>query len=436
MRGPVLYGCGNPPTRERLLPPVGIAAGVAVRSWSRGLTRNIVLLAVASLLTDVSSEILVPLLPLFLLTLPDLPPGFGYLVIGVIESIAESLVSFLKMVSGLVSDRLGRRKRLVAAGYGLSTAMKSLLPWAASWLHVLGVRIGDRVGKGVRDPPRDALIAESTPPETVGKAFGFHRAMDTTGAVLGPILVLILFPVLSSTRGSDQAFRDLFLMAVIPAFVAFLVVLAVKEVRAAPRRTLRLRLGLRALPIRLRLFVIVAGLYALANFTLLIPIIVVRDAAVAAGFSPEAAQTLAIFEYVLFNIVYALLAVRAGTLSDRIGRKPVILAGYAAFVGGSLGFATVGTPFALMLCFLAYGIAYAFVEGTQRALVADLAPGDLRATSLGTYHAAVGVGKLPASILAGALATVVAPWAAFLTGAAIASMAAALFVGTFAEAKR
>ena len=409
---------------------------MAARPWARGLTRNIVLLGVASLLTDVSSEILIPLLPLFLLTLPDLPPGWGFLVIGVIESIAESLVSFLKMVSGHVSDRLGRRKRFVALGYGLSTAMKAGLPVVTSWLHVLGVRIGDRVGKGVRDPPRDALIAESTGPETVGKAFGFHRAMDTTGAILGPLIILILFPWLSLSRGADRAYRDLFLLAVVPAVAAFLVVLAVREVAAAPKRTLRLRLSLRALPVRLRLFVIVAGLYSFANFTLLILIVVVRDAAIAAGFSPEAAQTIAILDYLLFNVVYALLSAQAGALSDRIGRKPVILAGYAAFFVGSLGFALASSPFLLAMFFLAYGVSYAFVEGTQRALVADLAPGELRATSLGTYHAAVGLGKLPASIVAGLLATVVAPWAAFLTSATVAAMAAVLFVGTFAEPKR
>lgn len=403
-----------------------------MRPWSRGVTRNIVLLGIASLLTDVSSEIIVPLLPLFIVLLPD-AAGIGLLVIGVIESLAESTVAFLKMVSGHVSDRLGKRKRLVALGYGFSALMKTGLPFAGSWLHVLGVRLGDRVGKGVRDPPRDALIAESTAPETVGKAFGFHRTMDTTGAILGPVIVLLLFAWLATTRGTVQAYRDLFLIAVVPAVLAFLVILTVREVAAKPSRTLRLRLSLRALPVRLRLFVFVAALYSLANFTLLIPILIVQRQAVAAGFSPESAQTLAVLNYLIFNVVYAVLAIQAGALSDRIGRKPVILVGYSAFIAGSMGFALVGNPFALLPFFMLYGISYAFVEGTHRALVADLAPGDLRATSLGTYHAAVGFGKLPASILAGALATFVAPWAAFLVGAGIASMAAVLFVGTFAE---
>ena len=400
-------------------------------TWARGITRNIVLLAAASLLTDVSSEIILPLLPLFLFAL-----GADFLILGVIESVGESAVSFLKMVSGFVSDRVGRRKPFVAFGYGFSTLMKSFLPVAGSWLHVLAARVGDRTGKGVRDPPRDALIAESTAPETVGKAFGFHRSMDTTGAIAGPLIVLLLLPVLTATRGEVPAFRDLFLLAVIPAALAFLVVLLVREVRSPPKPGLRLRIGLRGLPVRLRLFILVAGLYSFANFSITFAIVLAAQLAVAAGFSVAAAQALAVFDYLLMNVVYALLAAQAGSLSDRIGRKPVVLAGYVAFIAGSLGFAVARDPILLLPSFLAFGIAFAFVEGTQRALVADLAPPELRGTSLGTYHAAVGLGKLPSSLVAGILATVVAPWAAFLSGAAIASVAATLFVGAFAEPKR
>jgi len=408
-----------------------IAPQVA-RSWARGLTRNILLLGVASLLTDVSSEILIPLLPLFLLTLPDVSAATAYLILGVIESVAESLVSFLKMVSGLLSDRIGRRKRFVALGYGVSTAMKAALPWSASWTHVFVVRIGDRLGKGVRDPPRDALIAESTTPQTVGKAFGFHRTMDTVGAILGSVIALIAFPVIALTQGADSAFRTLFLVAVVPAFLAFLVILIVRDIPTAPKRTLRLRVSLRSLPVRLRLFVIVAAVYSVANFTLWIAIAFVRDRAIAAGFTEEAAQSIALLQYVLFNVVYALLAVQAGALSDRIGRKPVVLAGYVVFAAGCLGFALVPDPAYLLGFFLLFGVSYAFVEGTQRALVADLAPPELKGTSLGTYHAAVGIGKLFASSLAGGLAAFVSPSAAFLTSAAIALVAATLFVGAFA----
>lgn len=278
-------------------------AHVAERPASRltyGLTRNIYLLAVASLLTDMSSEIIMPLLPLFLLTLP----GTSFLIIGVVESIADSTVSLLKLISGHVSDRLGFRKRFVALGYGFSTLMKTILVLATAWPHVLAARVGDRAGKGVRDPPRDALIAESTSPQTIGKAFGFHRAMDTTGAVLGPILVLALFPILTAQRGEAQAFRDLFLVAIVPAAIAFLVILAVREISGKPNPTLRIRLSLRALPVRLRLFVLVASIYSVANFSVLLLV------AYVASLQPPGigGQTLAVLDYLIFNVVYAALS--------------------------------------------------------------------------------------------------------------------------------
>jgi MFS family permease len=390
------------------------------RRLTYGLTRNIFLLAIASLLTDVSSEIIIPLLPLFMLSL-----GATFLIIGIVEGIAESAVSLLKLVSGHISDRFGRRKPFVALGYGVSTVMKTILPVATVWPHVLVARLGDRVGKGVRDPPRDALIAESTRPETVGKAFGFHRTMDTTGAVLGSVLVLILFPIFAAQRGEAQAFRDLFLLAVIPAALAFVVILAVREVAAKPKMALRFKVSLRALPVRLRLFVLVAAIYSLANFSILLLIAYVADR--------MGGPTLAVIDYVMFNIVYALLAVQAGTLSDRVGRKPVLLVGYGAFIAGCVGFALVREPFVLVAFFILFGISYAFVEGTQRALVVDLSPAELKATSLGTYHAAVGLGKLPSSILAGLLVVAFSPSVMFLSHASIAIVAATLFIGAFGE---
>lgn len=406
------------------------------RPWARGLTRNIVLVGVTSLLTDVSGEMLVPLLPLFVATLPDVTPATLFLILGIIDAFPEGVVSLLKIASGVASDRLGKRKALTALGYGTSALAKVGLPFAAAWPHVLGVRLADLAGKGTRNPPRDALIAESTRPETVGKAFGFHRAMDTTGAIIGPVLALLLFPFFVGALGSDDAaFRELFWIAVLPAALGFLVVLLVREVAVKPRPKQKLRLSLRALPVRLRLFMIVAALYSLANFTILIWLAVVQQRSVAAGMTREGAQTFAIFYYVIFNLVYALLAIQAGSLSDRVGRRPVVLIGYTAFVAGSLGFAVTSGPYLLLPFFILYGIAYAFVEGTQRALVADLSPPDLRGTSLGTYHAATGVGTVCASLLAGTIASFVGVGVAFLAAAALASAAAALFVGTFAEAK-
>lgn len=409
-------------------PPLGRVPEKPRRRLTYGVTRNVVLLAIASLLTDVSSEIIVPLLPLFLLTLP----GTSLLIIGFVESVAEGAVSLLKIVSGHLSDRFGRRKEFVAFGYGFSSLMKTVLPLAVVWPHVLAARVGDRAGKGVRDPPRDALIAESTSPETLGKAFGFHRTMDTTGAVLGPILVLLLFPLFASQRGESQAFRDLFLLAVIPAALAFVVVLAVRDVRSKPKENLRIRPSLRALPVRLRLFVLVASIYSLANFSILLLIAYVASLSVPGIGGP----TLAVLDYVLFNIVYALVAVQAGSLSDRVGRKPVILFGYASFAAGCVGFAVVSSPFVLVAFFFLFGISYGCIDGTQRAFVTDLSPPEVKATSLGTYHAAVGLGKLPSSILAGLLAVTFSPAVMFLSHGAIALVAATLFIGAFGERMR
>jgi len=364
-------------------------------------------------------------------------PASLFLILGIIDAFPEGVVSVLKIVSGVASDRSGKRKRFVALGYGTSTLAKVGLPFAALWPHVLGVRLADRAGKGTRNPPRDALIAESTRPETVGKAFGFHRTMDTTGAIIGPILALVLFPWFVVTLGSDDAaYRQLFWIAVIPAALGFATVLLVREVAAKKGTKPKLRFSFRALPVRLRLFMIIAALYSLANFTLLIWLAVVQQRSVKEGMTPEAAQTFAIFYYVIFNVVYALLAIQAGSLSDRIGRKPVVLIGYAAFVAGSLGFAVTSGPYLLLPFFILYGIAYAFVEGTQRALVADLSPPDLKGTSLGTYHAATGVGTVTASLLAGTIAIVFSVEVSFLAAAALAAGAAALFVGAFADVKR
>jgi MFS family permease len=249
--------------------------------------------------------------------------------------------------------------------------------------------------------------------------------MDTTGAVLGSVLVLILFPIFAAQRGEAQAFRDLFLLAVIPAALAFVVILAVREVAAKPKMALRFKVSLRALPVRLRLFVLVAAIYSLANFSILLLIAYVADR--------MGGPTLAVIDYVMFNIVYALLAVQAGTLSDRVGRKPVLLVGYGAFIAGCVGFALVREPFVLVAFFILFGISYAFVEGTQRALVVDLSPAELKATSLGTYHAAVGLGKLPSSILAGLLVVAFSPSVMFLSHASIAIVAATLFIGAFGE---
>jgi MFS family permease len=380
-----------------------------------GLTTTVVLLGVTSLLTDVSSEMILPLLPFFLVAI-----GGNAFIIGLVDGVGESVVAFVKVYSGYRSDARGRRKPFVVGGYGLSTVSKVFLALSHAWPHVLAVRVGDRVGKGVRTPARDALIADATDAKSRGTAFGFHRAMDTTGAVLGPILAVLLI-------AAGLTFNAVFLVAAVPAGLAVIVVFLVRDERAAPR-VQRFRSSLAGLPRPLRRYLGVSALFALAHLT-------------AALFLLRAGEVLGVVDegigglapvlglYVAFNVVYAILSFVAGRRSDRVGRVPVVLAGYFVFAGAAAGFAIVPDlvgPLSLLPLFLLLGLAFALVDGSQRALAVDLTPKEARGTSLGIFHAAIGLAALPSGILAGTLYVLYGPAAAFGTAAAVALVAGLL----------
>lgn len=379
------------------------------RTWAYGLTANVVVLAIVSLLTDMSSEMIVPILPFFII---EVLLGNAFIV-GLIEGVSEGVVSFVKILSGRWSDLLGRRKALVAAGYGLSASMKALFPFASTWPTFLGMRAVERTGKGIRDAPRDAFLAESTPPDVRGKAFGFHRSMDTSGAIIGPLLTLGLLVTAGAAMATAEAYRLVLLLAAIPAAVAVALVFLVRETPRAPAPRVPLRLSFRGTPRSLLVFVAIAGVFSLGEFSYAFLLLRVGATAL----------PTAILLYVLFNIVYAAAALPAGSLSDRVGRKPVILAGYASFAamaalfvgGASLPFFVVG--------FILYGISYGMTQGAERALVVDLAPSEIRATVLGAYHMSVGLVKIASGLVAGALWIAVAPEATFLFGAVAASVA-------------
>ncbi len=359
------------------------------RSWTYGLTRNLVLLGFVSLFTDISSEMLFPLIPFFVVAL-----GGDALIVGTIEGASDSISSFVKLLSGRASDRVGRRKPFVVGGYGLSAVTKYLYPLAPGWPAFLGIRLADRTGKGARDPPRDAIIVETTPSDAVGKAFGLHRAMDTTGAIVGPILTLVLLAMFLIPGQELDTYRRIFALAAIPATIAFLLALGVRE-SARARKGPSPRPSFSALPPRLRAFIAIAALYSFANVSY---VFLLLRAGAAEG------TQVAILFYLLFNIVYATNATQAGALTDRVGRIPVLLLGYGCFIATALVFAFPGGLAWFIVGFILYGLSFAFVEGVEKALVSDLAPAEVRGTALGTFHMAIGLTKLPSGLVAGALA--------------------------------
>jgi MFS family permease len=409
------------------------ALGAAIRGGlTRGITRNVVALGIVSLLTDVSSEMLVYLIPLFLANVLLASPS----IIGVIEGIAESAAALLKLVSGVISDRLHRRRLLVGIGYGSSVASKALFLAAGSWPIVLVARLGDRVGKGIRTSPRDALIADSTPPEARGVAFGFHRALDTAGAVVG---VTVAALVVASSQGSAvvlgaDTFRLLVLVALVPGVLA--VVAIVVGVHDVPRRVedrvrsdagpsrlsspVRVPGRWRLFPISFWVFVVASGLFALGNSS---------DA-----FLSLRSQQLGVdvrdllVMIVAFNIANALVSWPVGALSDRVGRRALVATAWTIYAVAYAGFALAGSAGWVAPLWILYGTYYGVNEAVGRALVADLAPTDLRATGYGIVNAVVGLLVLPASIVAGLLWDRIAPDAPFWFGAGCAAAALVLLV--------
>jgi len=409
------------------------ALGAAIRGGlTRGITRNVVALGIVSLLTDVSSEMLVYLIPLFLANVLLASPS----IIGVIEGIAESAAALLKLASGVISDRIRRRRLLVGIGYGSSVASKGLYLAAGSWPIVLLARLGDRVGKGIRTSPRDALIADSTPPEARGVAFGFHRALDTAGAVVGVAVAAI---VVASSQGgavilAADTFRLLVLIALVPGILAVLAIMV--GVRDVPRRgeahrdpqastgepasAVRAPAAWRRFPMAFWLFVVASGLFALGNSS---------DA-----FLSLRSQQLGVdvrdllVMIVAFNMANALVSWPVGALSDRVGRRVLVAIAWTIYAVAYAGFALAGSAGWVAPLWILYGTYYGVNEAVGRALVADLAPADLRATGYGIVNAVVGLLVLPASIVAGLLWDRIAPGAPFWFGAACAAAALVLLV--------
>ena len=378
----------------------------------QGITRNIFILGFVSLFTDLSSQMVFPLIPLFLTSVLHA----GACAVGVVEGAAEATASLLKVVSGYWSDKIRRRKPFVLFGYSLSAVTKPLFTFAASWPFVLSVRVVERIGKGLRTAPRDAIVAESCEESVRGKAYGFHRAMDGIGSTLGAVLAFFLLPVLG--------YRKIFALAVVPGIIAAFVILFVKEKRPTERERAKakettVKLSLKALPANLRLFIVSASVFALGHFGYAFLLLRAK--------SIRLADDTAILLYILFYVVYAVFAMPAGILSDKIGRKAVLGTGYLLFAITCVGLMFSSSAYSLVLFFAIYGIFYAMIDGAQRAFVVDLAPKHLKATALGTFHTAIGLVALPSGCIAGLLWDKIRPEATFAYGFGLAAISVVLF---------
>ncbi len=385
----------------------------------RDLPRNIWAVSLTSFFMDISSEMVINLLPLFLSS----ALGVKANVIGLIEGVAEATASVLKLFSGRLSDRLGGRKWVALAGYALSTLAKPFFYWANSWAAVAGVRWADRVGKGIRTAPRDALVADSIEEQHRGIAFGFHRAADTGGAVLG-LLVAILVIRAAQAEGGLQAstFRTVVLVSIIPAILAVLSLAAgAREVRVGGKRRPP-SISFRGLGSRFAGFIALVGLFELGNSS---------DAFLVLRAKETGASVTGILGMVLlFNLVYTVVSTPAGSLSDRVGRRRLIVGGWLVYAVIYLGFGLMKQSWHGWLLYAVYGIYYGLAYGTAKAMVADIVPAELRGTAYGTYNAVLGVMDLPASLIAGLLWDGAGAWAGFgpsapfLFGAATALLAA------------
>lgn len=398
--------------------------------WRRycRLPRNVFAISLVSLLNDVSSEIIYPLLPVFLSVTLGISPG----VLGSIEGAAESASSFLKLFAGHLSDRRGKRKGLVVFGYALSSLIRPMLALASTWYQVLGIRLTDRVGKGIRSAPRDAMIADAVGVQERGLAFGFHRAMDHTGAVIGPLIGYVLVLLLAVDRNAPSAgdFQNIFLLASIPALAAVLVVtFFVRESQfpkmteaAAPEPSIqpRLRLSLKGFDSNFKRLLPIIALFTLSNSSDFFLLLRARDAGVSVASIPLLWAGL--------HVTKVLSSIFGGDLSDRLGRRRLIVSGWILYAAVYAGFAFVSNQASVWILFLIYGIYFGLAEGAEKALVADLVRPEQRGTAYGLYNLAFGITVFPASLLMGAVWEWRGPQTAFLLSAALGATAAVLLM--------
>jgi MFS family permease len=375
------------------------------------ISKNVFVLGLVSFFNDIASEMIYPIVPIFLTSVLGAPVA----IVGLIEGIAESTASILKVVSGWLSDKFQRRKPFVVAGYSFSAISKIILSLAFSWLFVLIARFIDRFGKGTRTSARDALIAESSENSVRGRAFGFHRAFDTLGAVVGPMIALLAIHFL------DNNFRLIFFLAFIPAFIGILLLLFfVKEKKKEANSSSTFHFNWHNLDPSFKIFLLISFIFALGNSSDVFLILRAQNL----GLS----LSLVVLAYVLFNFTYAIFSIPAGIISDKIGPRKVLLAGFLLFSAVYFFFGLIHSSLFLWLLFPVYGLYMALTEGVGKAYISNLVPPEKTGTAFGVYHTIIGLTTFFASLFAGLLWTYIGVSAPFIFGSIMAVISAFLFV--------
>lgn len=371
--------------------------------------KNIFLLGLTSLFNDASSEMIMPILPMFITSLGGSP-----VIIGLIGGLRKSIEKVLTVFAGHWSDKLGRRKIFISSGYYISSLCKLFLAFSKTWPQALIFSGMERTGKGLRTASRDALIAEAGPYKK-GLSFGIHRAFDTSGAIIGTLLAFI------SIWFFNLDFQTIIIIASVIGITSLVPLASVTQRRVEPTKQ-SLQLTFVKLPGKLKRFLVVSGLFALAHFSYMFFLMRVQT-----FFTGKLSLALPVLLYLIFNIIYAIGAIPLGILADRIGRRKVIICGYFLFSLTSFGFLYAHTLSAFIVLFMLYGIVNAIVEGNQRAFIADIATKSEKATSLGMFHTTIGILTLVANLTAGALWQYLSPEITFIYGGVLSLLAVLLF---------
>jgi MFS family permease len=386
-----------------------------ILSGWRSIPRSVRIFGIVSFLTDVASEMIYPLLPYFITNVL----GAGAFALGTIEGASESLASILKGLSGALTDRLKRKKPLIVLGYTLSAIAKPLIGLARFPWHVLSLRILDRTGKGIRTSPRDAFIAETTPVAVRGRSFGFHRSMDSLGAVLGPTFAALFLWLTKAHLSEEISYRAIFLISLIPGIAAVFVL--IKGIEEKPSLQVKKPPPFGRVPQKgFWFFLFTMALFSLGNSSDTFVLLRAQNL----GIHPALIPII----YLIFNSVYALTATPMGILSDRLGRKFTLGLGLLIYSLVYISLSLKLSPLPLLMAFILYGLYYAVFEGVGRAFVADLVPEENRGTAYGYYHMTIGILLLPASLIAGFLWDKVGPEVPFLFGGSLALLSSILLL--------